>query len=161
MQNAGNSSCSLFHFFFPRPSPYILRTVWVPIVILTIHIHIFMFVASHSIIYSCKLSSDLNLGEGRMVYQYPPEAFPFFLLHRFYFHDLLLLLLCSLHEYRSYKMLRHLLFASCIPNALPIFHQVGCFLSDLSDVDTENLREIVQNATKMGVQVVISSLQLH
>ncbi|XP_011657923.1 probable starch synthase 4, chloroplastic/amyloplastic isoform X3 [Cucumis sativus] len=34
------------------------------------------------------------------------------------------------------------------------FITVGCFLSDLSDVDTENLREIVQNATKMGVQFI-------
>ncbi|XP_008440478.2 probable starch synthase 4, chloroplastic/amyloplastic isoform X3 [Cucumis melo] len=37
------------------------------------------------------------------------------------------------------------------------FITVGCFLSDLSDlsdVDTENLRAIVQNATKMGVQFI-------
>ena len=37
-----------------------------------------------------------------------------------------------------------------------MFYQVGCFFAELSEIDMENLKVVVQNATRRGVQVLAS-----
>jgi hypothetical protein len=37
-----------------------------------------------------------------------------------------------------------------------MFYQIGCIFTELSDIDLENLKAVVRNATRRGVQVLAS-----